>query len=277
VKPRQAAGRLVYRMRSGGTVVRWRDVRTLARCPFLDRRSRSKLGLLVLRDVVVGPPRAIRLRAGAVRLELGTTGSLAADWAAFLDVFGGVAYAAAYEQAAVLDVGAHKGYFGTFALGSGASVVLSYEPESGNYDALHRAAAAKPSRWWARNAALGALAGQASLQVDKTSTAHSLVRARRPVGEEVVEVTTLDEALSTLPRAPGLLIVKVDAEGSECEILAAARNLDRVDVLFVEWHAKTAPCSADELVTTVEPSGLHLTGRWGDVLRFERSGRASGG
>ena len=44
------------------------------------------------------------------------------------------------KGASVLDIGAHKGYFGARCLFDGATLVHSYEPASDNYSALERSA-----------------------------------------------------------------------------------------------------------------------------------------
>ena len=50
------------------------------------------------------------------------------------------AYAGDYRGAFVVDVGAHKGYYGAYALAHGARWVVSYEPETANFALLERAA-----------------------------------------------------------------------------------------------------------------------------------------
>jgi hypothetical protein len=66
---------------------------------------------------------------------------------------------------------------------------------------------------------------------------------------------TLDQALADLPAAVRRTIVKIDAEGSECDILSRPDTLEQVDVLMVEWHSNT-PCTVDELTDVVESGGL---------------------
>ena len=148
-------------------------------------------------------------------------------------------------------MGAHKGYFGAFAFGSGASAVVSYEPATQNYLALERAASRIAPRWSTRHAAVGGERGEGTLFLDRTSWAHSLVSAKRPAGEETVSIVTLADALGELP-SQSRIVVKIDAEGSEYAILAGTSVLERVDCLLVEWHASTASCTIEELVRVVE-------------------------
>jgi hypothetical protein len=65
------------------------------------------------------------------------------------------------------------------------------------------------------------------------------------------------------------VIVKIDAEGAECDILARPEALVGVDLLLVEWHSETAPCSREELTRNVESAGLRLRSGSG-ILRYVR-------
>ncbi len=58
-----------------------------------------------------------------------------------------------------------------------------------------------------------------------------------PVGRQLASIVTLEQALAALPESGSPTIVKVDAEGSDCDILARPEALEPVDVLLVEWHS----------------------------------------
>lgn len=248
-----------------------RHVQVLGRSEALGLWGRSRVRALLVREVFLGPARRATLRVAGTRIELGTTDDFPIDWKAFLEVFAGDAYVADYGGARVLDVGAHKGYFGAFALANGASFVLSFEPEARNFQALERAAAPLGERWLARDAAVGAAAGTTVLLLDRTSWAHSLLGVERPAGQQPVSTVTLEQALNALPDGGSRTIVKIDAEGSECDILGHAEPLERVDTLMVEWHPSIAPCSEEEIAAAVEPSGLVLVAHTEGVMRFERA------
>jgi FkbM family methyltransferase len=222
---------------------------------------------LLLRELTLGPASHARIRVGDVLAELGTGADFPIDWKAFAEVIGVQPYEADYRGAAVLDVGAHKGYFGAYALACDASFVVSYEPSSRNFAALGRTAAAQEQRWVVHNLAIGRARGKAVLHLDQTSWAHSLIESERRAGEERVEVITLDDALADLPPAPRT-IVKIDAEGSEWDIVEATGQLD-VDVLMVECHPATALRTEQELVELVAARGMRLVGVPAGVLRFE--------
>ncbi len=221
---------------------------------------------------MIGPPRQARLPVARGLVELGGGNDFPVDWKAFVEIFGDREYSAEYRDARVLDVGAHKGYFGAFALACGATVVLSFEPSASNYAALEHAAIRIPQRWLTRRAAVGGTAGAATLHLDETSWAHSLLQVERPAGEERVPVVTFEEALEELPRGGTRTIVKIDAEGSECDILARPESLQGVDVLMVEWHGGVAPCSRAELVRAIAATGLAESSDETGLLRFTRAG-----
>ena len=56
-----------------------------------------------------------------------------------LDVWNVEMFPAECRGRIVLDVGAHKGYFGAWALSQGAALVVSCEPERSNFARLSRA------------------------------------------------------------------------------------------------------------------------------------------
>jgi FkbM family methyltransferase len=226
--------------------------------------------MLLLRELAFGPPAKARITVGRTRIELGPRDDFPIDWKTFVAVFGHEEHAAPYQGAHVLDVGAHKGYFGAYALAKGASVVLSVEPERRNYEALTRAAARLGRQWLTRNAALGGESGTGTLLLDRASYAHSLTSVAHPVGEQPVTVITLEQALEELPPGGTRTIVKIDAEGNECEILATPAPLERIDLLMVEWHEKKAPCSQDELVQAAESAGLLRTSNTPSELHFAK-------
>ena len=219
----------------------------------------------------MGPPSRARIAVGDARIELGGSADFAIDWKAFSAIFADEEYAAEYSGAHVLDVGAHRGYFGAYALTSGASAVASFEPEVRNYETLARTAKRVGDKWLTRQAAVGERSGTGTLLVDRLSWSHSLVKVARPVAEQLVAIVTLEQALEDVPLDSPCVIVKIDAEGSECDILARPEALARVDVLLVEWHPEKAPCSRDELTRSVEQAGLRLRPRNDTILRYVRT------
>ena len=250
-------------------IVTGEQVDAVTRSGVLDLRGRSRVRALLYRELLAGTPNRATISVAGTRVELGSSGDFDVDWKAFVEVFGHQSYSAYYADSHVLDIGAHKGYFGAFALAKGAKTVVSFEPEAKNYAALERAARKLGSRWLARNAAVGPSSGTGVLLRDRTSWAHSLVAVERPDGQQLVEISTLERALAELPAGGMRTIVKIDAEGSECGILSRPDALDHVDVLMVEWHSN-APCTAAELSSVVKSSGLLAVDEPSGILRFER-------
>ena len=179
------------------------------------------------------------------------------DWASFAFVAVDEAYAGDYRGAVVVDLGAHKGYYGAYALEHGAVAVVSYEPESANAALLGRAAdaaRARGRRWDTRPTAIGAEDGEAELRVMGASWGHALQPpdefARYEVRVERVRVEALAGALSdAVALAEGArVIVKVNIEGAECPAILGTppSAFAGVDELYVETHP-WADCGADEL------------------------------
>lgn len=176
------------------------------------------------------------------------------------------AWATDYTGALVLDIGAHKGYFGAYALGQGAQSVVSFEPEAANLELLERTAAAfreKGADWTVRPVAVGAARTEAELHVMAASWGHSLhppdsfaeyeVGVQRVAVEPLADV--LAEAAALADRAR--VVVKVNIEGAECStVLETPANAWRgVSEVFVETHP-WAPCGAAELAAHLAPGGL---------------------
>jgi FkbM family methyltransferase len=217
-----------------------------------------------------------RLRSGSGPLRLSTRSDAAAgslyfgresfpvDRVAYFGIFLEGWYGGDYDGAVVVDIGGHKGYYGAFALHSGAAEVHSYEPESRNFAALERAASSFDGRWTAHRAAIGADAGEVTLYVNAESAGHSIVHRQadgpRPtLGTERVERVAMETVLDRAGRSGAPVIVKVDAEGAECDIVlgtevAAWRG---VDAAFLEIH-DFAPCSSADIIAHLEQAGLSV-------------------
>ncbi len=217
-----------------------------------------------------------RLGSGSGPLRLNTRSAAAAgslyfgresfpvDRVAYFGIFLEGWYGGDYEGAIVIDVGGHKGYYGAFALHAGAAEVRSYEPESRNFAALERAAESFDGRWIAHRAAVGAEPGEVTLYVNAESAGHSVVHQQsdgpRPtLGTERVERLAMNDVLEDAARSGAPVIVKVDAEGAECEIVLGT-DVDAwhsVDAVFLEIH-DFAPCSSADIIGHLERAGLRV-------------------
>jgi FkbM family methyltransferase len=142
-----------------------------------------------------------------------------------------------YVGATVLDVGAHKGYFGAYALLRGAREVISVEPAPGNLQYLERAAASftGTASWKVVPAAVSDRGGVAHLRLSDEAWRHSLTQGDPGRGVEV-HVIPMAHLMAELGGAP--LVVKIDVEGAEDEIVYGTPldAWERCDWVFVETH-----------------------------------------
>lgn len=191
------------------------------------------------------------------------------------------AYRTDYTGAVVLDLGAHKGYYGAYALLRGARAVISFEPERRNVELLGRSAATFPSGvWQVRDAAVGTGQGTAELHVMGASWGHALHPPERfaeyEVGTQVVRVDGLAAVLTeagTFASDGARLVVKLNVEGEECGTVleTPAAAWEAVDEVFVETHP-WASCGADELAGHLASAGLTRTeSAHPAVLRLRRA------
>jgi FkbM family methyltransferase len=233
----------------------------------------------------VRPRAAYRVQYGPGRVLL-SHDDYAIDWESLKFVVADHAYPADHAGAVVLDLGAHKGYYGAYALAGGARTVISFEPERTNAEYLERTAAdyrARGADWRVRHAAVGASQGEAELHVMGASWGHGLHPpeewAQYEVGVERVAVEAmadvLAEAASLAAETEGArLVVKLNVEGAECEIVLETRAeaWAPVSELFVEVHP-WASCGAPELAAHLAPAGLsRIPNAMEAVLRLRRGG-----
>jgi FkbM family methyltransferase len=229
--------------------------------------------------------RVRRARAYAVRLGPATVflsdDDYEIDWASFAFVGVDDAYAGEYRDAFVVDLGAHKGYYGAYALAHGAQGVVSYEPEATNASYLDAAAARLegPPTWDTRRAAVGPAPGEAALHVMGASWGHAMhppeAWAEHEVGIERIRVDALEDVLSQAAESArgARTIVKVNIEGEECPtILGTPASAWRdVAAVYVETHP-WAPCGADELTLHLAAAGLApVASSHAAVLRLTRA------
>ena len=203
------------------------------------------------------------------------------DWASFAFVAIDEAYEGDYRDAFVVDLGAHKGYYGAYALRHGARGVVSYEPESTNASYLEAAAARlRGARTWrTARAAVGAEPGEAALHVMGSSWGHAIhppdAWAEHEVGVERVRVEALGDVLSrAAEQARGArTIVKVNIEGEECPTILAtpAAAWTDVAVVYIEIHP-WATCGAAELAEHLVHAGLRsVPSNHSAVLKLSRA------
>lgn len=188
------------------------------------------------------------------------------DWETMRTIVVDRAYDLDYRGAVVVDVGAHKGCFGAYAFEHGARAVISYEPERTNFEFLQQCAApyrAAGRLWDVHREAVGGTGGSADLHVMGSSWGHAITPSldahEDEVGVQRVSVAAIADVLSDASRIAGTdpLVVKVNAEGAECEIILGSpvSGWGTVVELMVEIHS-WAPCTAPELAAHLSGAGL---------------------
>lgn len=205
--------------------------------------------------------------------------SFGADWGVFSEVFQTTMYEGDFAEAYVIDIGAHKGYFGAFALLRGATALHSYEPAADNYALLQRAAEsfrATGRHWATSKQAVGPRAGTATLEIKEPSWGHRMNASIGSMGTtEEVDVIELGDVVSHLPAER--VIVKMDVEGLERAIImtSPATVWNRVDELFLKIYGpkidEDEPITRAEVLLRLQEHGLEICAlRPGNVLRFKR-------
>jgi FkbM family methyltransferase len=145
----------------------------------------------------------------------------------------------------VLDVGANAGQFGTeLRRGGFGGTIVSFEPLAEAYGRLVEAARQDPS-WHVRHCALGAANGSAKIHIASNSWSSSLLPMHSShlesapdsayVGEEDVDVRTVDSLFHEHCCADSRVFMKIDTQGFTMEVLMGAQQvLPRVRGLQVE-------------------------------------------
>jgi FkbM family methyltransferase len=151
-----------------------------------------------------------------------------------------------YRVDTVFDIGANAGMSGQYFRNIGfRGTIVSFEPVRRYYHELERKAA-KDSRWFCENVAVGDSEGELEINVSGASGATSSFLEMTPavtknepalafVDREHVRVTTVDAlARDHYPRGDRLFL-KLDVQGYERKVLAGARQtLDRIVGLRIE-------------------------------------------
>jgi FkbM family methyltransferase len=152
----------------------------------------------------------------------------------------------AHMVGVVLDVGASSGEWGqTLREEVGfAGLICSFEPTKAAFNAL-QVRAARYADWKSLNCALGDVDGRQTINIAGNSHSSSILKMlpaheaaapdSRFVGEEEIEVRTLDGLFDELVPPGERVYLKVDAQGYEGHVLAGARHsLAKVDVVQLE-------------------------------------------
>ena len=145
----------------------------------------------------------------------------------------------------VLDVGANRGQYATGLRMCGyQGRIVSFEPIPAAYQDLVRAHG-PDAQWTGRQAAVGAAAGSAELNVSASSVLSSILDARTELSNRipaveatekvVVSVVTLDDLWAELVPPQATTMLKIDVQGFEHFVLdGTAAHLDQIVLMEVE-------------------------------------------
>ena len=187
-------------------------------------------------------------------------------------LWNGHVFGATCQDRVVLDLGAHKGYFGAWALKHGASFVISCEPQSDNVQVLERTRSenVRSDDWEVMPIAVGANAGEVSLFVSPESWAHSIYAEMvDAVSVERVAMVTLATVLErAFEKRPGQpVVIKLNVEGSAGPILMAATAAILAPVVEVHLdYEPGSPYDIAELLHHLAAAGLDEVHKGGEKL-----------
>jgi FkbM family methyltransferase len=175
----------------------------------------------------------------------------------------------------VIDIGANRGQFAHEIRRAGyRGRILSIEPLEEPYLELSRSAA-KDSHWTAVRSAVGAGAGVASIHVAANGGASSsllpmldLHRSAAPeanyVGEERVEVRTLDSVAQPHRESGDRVFMKIDVQGFELQVLEggpetlSGSSMVQVEMSLIPLY-EGAP-TYEDVLAVLGRKGLQLVG-----------------
>ena len=145
------------------------------------------------------------------------------------------------ENDIVIDIGSHRGYFAKLCLDKGSKNVICYEPNESNYKILLKNLK-NYDGWKAHNVAVWKEKSESILFYNhnvynngvSSFYKHPLLIDRPDDIEEVnVKTVSLDSILKDYEK---INLLKIDAEGSEYEILMNSTLIERVENIVGEYH-----------------------------------------
>ena len=211
--------------------------------PQLSLTAKFNLLLAKLRDKLGANCSVVKIPIGNGLVEVNLYRK--ADWFTFKEVILEDEYKADFKNKAIIDVGAHRGYFLAKAAKEGAKHLSCFEPEADNFAALKRVADSLNGSSCSVDVYKSAIAkesGQLELHVSNQSWSHSLASRddRECLHKETISAITLADAIADVKTkaSNSPILLKLDAEGSEGEILlnTPAAELNNIEHIIFEYH-----------------------------------------
>jgi FkbM family methyltransferase len=180
----------------------------------------------------------------------------------------------AYRIDTVLDVGANEGQFASQVreLGFGGTI-HSFEPVRQTFGLLQQKASGDVG-WHCHHLALGRKPGRLTMNLSEFSSFNSMLppndfgagrfHDQKVVGQEEVEVSTLDAFVAQHVPLGARIFLKMDTQGFDLEVFAGGeRSLDRVYVLLSELSLMPIYAGMPrytEALATYEAKGFSVSG-----------------
>ncbi len=158
----------------------------------------------------------------------------------------------------VVDIGAHKGVFLSYAAKRTRGPILAIEPDPENYLSLQRLVETNGiSNVELKNVAVAAESGKVRLYRSVVSSRHSLMGIDQKSGEPLtksIEVSSisLDDILASFEFVNFL---KMDCEGAEYSILTSCsdRTLSKIQCLVAELHGLDITGASESILERLDP------------------------
>jgi FkbM family methyltransferase len=233
---------------------------------------RTRWRLLVTELVLLrGKRTAVRVPLGDQIIEL-EAATLYVDYVTLYGMLVDEHFSLGFDGAVIIDIGAHKGYYGARALFYGAAHVYSYEPERQNFAALSRAARGCPERWTIERCAVGPHDGTIALHVSSNSWSHSLYvpESGDILGTQNVTMRRLGDLLERARAAGDRMACKINAEGFAGAMILATSPSDwaGINELWCDFEPSDPVPVTDTIAHLVE-AGFHVSERAGRRVHFE--------
>lgn len=153
----------------------------------------------------------------------------------------------------VIDIGAHKGYFAKLCMDKGCKQIHCFEPELQNYECLINNLK-DYTHFQPYNIAVLNKRGEKNFSVvlGKSTGLHSFYQKGI---ETKVQTIGLDDILINFIKVS---LLKIDAEGSEFEILMKSKLLFKVDKIVGEYHDDLTDKTSKDLFEFLESKNFEI-------------------
>jgi FkbM family methyltransferase len=162
-----------------------------------------------------------------------------------------------YNNALLIDIGGHKGYYAIFALLNGAKKVMSYEFEENNLKSFQNMIDkfSLSTQIEIVPKAMSNKEGSMNLNVYDTSWSHSIVDRidKAPIKTLTIDTVSLGMATRDISNRYQRNIVKSNSEGAECIIFQDIPS--SIDEMLLAYHP-FSELTEEEFILMVEKNGF---------------------